>query len=577
MEGCIMNRLRGALVLTVCVAALGAGQSPAPQDQTAVREMRRAMLAAEDGRPLTRKEAAPLLTGLSSGIPAIRRTAVRALGRLEDSQFAADIAPLLKDEAPEVRAEAANALGQMTSSQLEPRTEALLERLGVERNEMVRGVLCETLGRLPYAGVPDMQRIEEVLGGAARSAAGPGPLRVGAVKGLDALLRRGWSRTFRAAKATVDLLTGVATGPSGSGSSAQQVQARRMAMLALTAGRVLGEVQVRALGDPDSQVRRLAIVAALADAPFDGRAAMVERALADPDAMVRYEGLRVHGRHLAKASCRAELAALNDASPHVRLLAIDLLGTPDNCRGDASVTPALVALVRALVTPSSGAPGDGRRSAGDRTVRRLAAASPGSSIAPAWQPPAHAIVSLARRAPTEAASLLPRIVAHPVWQVRMYAARAADAIGDAAKLKTLCSDVNPNVREIALPALVRLVDREADAVLIGALGQPSYQVVLQAAGGLKGTPRRAEAVAALLKALDTITVARRETSRDPRLAILDRLQELGDSRQAAALQPFLRDFDPVSGEACGRYPLGLDRNARGSAPPAHCRRAVSHA
>jgi cyclophilin family peptidyl-prolyl cis-trans isomerase len=235
--------------------------------------------------------------------------------------------------------------------------------------------------------------------------------------------------------------------------------------------------------------------------------------------------VRVHGRHLARTSCAAEVAALDDPNPHVRLIAIDELGLPANCPDEPSTTAALIAQAQR------------------RGTKLL-----GSTRAPAvrdWQSPAHAVVSLARRAPAEARRLLSGFVTDPVWQVRMYAARAADALGETAALTALSSDANANVREVALPALVRINGRGVDDVLIGALDQPSYQVVLQAARGLKGTPRRAEATRALLKAIETITAARRETSRDPRLAILERVQELGDPQQSAALEPYLADFDPV--------------------------------
>ncbi len=502
------------------------------------------MLAAEDGRPLTREQAAPLLSGAKSASAGIQRMAARALGRLEDPQFAADIAPLLTAESADVRAEAANALGQIAAKQTELPTEALLDRLSVEQNAMVRGVLCETLGRLPYAGVPDMQRVEAVLVGAAQSATGPGALRVGAIKGLEALVRRGWSRQFRAAKPTIDLLIGIAAGPSGAGTSIDQLRARRMAMLALNAGRVLGDVQLRAQDDADPQVRRLAIVAAVADGTFERRAAMVERALKDPDAMVRYEGLRAHGRHLATVSCVVELRAVNDSNPHVSLLAIDLLGASGNCPTDRSVTPALVAMARSLQAPASTVSQAGESPAAAR-AGRLAPGMQSAWTVKDWHTPAHAIVSLARRAPAEARLMLPGLVMHPVWQVRMYAARAADVLNDAETLTTLSADRSANVREAALAALVRVKGRGADPVLVGALDRPAYQVVMQAARGLKGTPLRADATRALLSALAVISAERRETSRDPRLALLERIQELADPQQAPALEPYLGDFDPA--------------------------------
>ncbi len=282
--------------------------------------------------------------------------------------------------------------------------------------------------------------------------------------------------------------------------------------------------QVAALGDPDPQVRRLAIVALMPDVAFEKRAAMIERALNDPSAMVRCEAVRVHARHLARTSCDAEIAALNDADEHVRLMAIDQLGLASSCPGDLGATSALAARA-------------GR-------VRDLTAdASPSRD----WQTPAHAIVALARRAPEEAKRWLPGFAASRNWQLRMYAARAADALGDTAALESLSRDSNGNVQEVALAGLVRVQGRGADRLLLEMLERPG-QVVIQAARGLKGTPLREEASRALLRALASITLLRQETSRDPRLAMLERIGELGDLRLATELEPYLEDFDPAIAE-----------------------------
>jgi peptidyl-prolyl cis-trans isomerase B (cyclophilin B) len=55
-------------------------------------------------------------------------------------------------------------------------------------------------------------------------------------------------------------------------------------------------------------------------------------------------------------------------------------------------------------------------------------------------------------------------------------------------------------------------------------------------------------VPALLDALDRVTAARRETERDARAAILDRVQALGaggDTARAARLRPYLADYDTL--------------------------------
>jgi HEAT repeat protein len=67
------------------------------------------MLQAEDARPTTDAGMAPLLEGLKGGG---RRTAVRAIGRMERPEMIPLIAPALNDGVG-IRAEAANALAQM--------------------------------------------------------------------------------------------------------------------------------------------------------------------------------------------------------------------------------------------------------------------------------------------------------------------------------------------------------------------------------------------------------------------------------------------------------------------------------
>jgi cyclophilin family peptidyl-prolyl cis-trans isomerase len=62
---------------------------------------------------------------------------------------------------------------------------------------------------------------------------------------------------------------------------------------------------------------------------------------------------------------------------------------------------------------------------------------------------------------------------------------------------------------------------------------------------LRGAAPSRTALASLLDALDRVTADRRETSRDPRAELLDRLREMGDSTGTGRLLPYLRDFDPA--------------------------------
>ena len=49
----------------------------------------------------------------------------------------------------------------------------------------------------------------------------------------------------------------------------------------------------------------------------------------------------------------------------------------------------------------------------------------------------------------------------------------------------------------------------------------------------------------LVTALARITKERKDTSRDPRMAILNLLQAYGDASQADNIEGYLRDFDPA--------------------------------
>jgi cyclophilin family peptidyl-prolyl cis-trans isomerase len=131
-----------------------------------------------------------------------------------------------------------------------------------------------------------------------------------------------------------------------------------------------------------------------------------------------------------------------------------------------------------------------------------------------------------------------------VWQARTYAARAAAQLGDEPMLRTLAVDRVPGVRAAAIDGLRQVAAHRADEVYRQALGSRDYPVVMAAARALQGAPDRSAGVAALEQSLAALTAERRDTSRDARMAVLDRLAELGDAARADTLRPFLSDRDP---------------------------------
>jgi len=537
-----------ALILGALVALDAARQAGA----RSTAEQQR-LLAAEDARAPTDAEVGVLVQGTRSRNPELQRFSVRALGRLERASLVAEISRLLAAPLPGVRAEAVNALGQAVASSTEAATEVrrrLLERLPLERDPAVRGVICETLGHLQHGHAEELREVERALLDASRR--GPAPMRrstvtaradvtasaappsggdaaplpalLGAAKGFEALARIN-ARTFTlsppAAERLRQLVTQPVTAPGGTPSddyADAAVRIRRLALAALTAGHAAGAETLRAAArDPDAQVRRLAIAAIAATDPFDASlAALITFGLDDKAAMVRYEALRAYSRWLRSAGCAPIVHALDDPDAHVALLAIDALG--DGCP------------------------------AGDRVADTLDAITAGPLVPgpwPAtWHRPAHALVSLAKVAPERATARLLRFGGAPTWQVRMYAARAAAVLGAAARLERLAEDANDNVREAAVSGLAEVARHDADAVYIAQLARGDYQLLRSAARALEGTANGGEALPALLAALAGLTAEHRDTSRDPRVAILERIGELGSPETVPRLQPYLADFDP---------------------------------
>lgn len=510
------RRIQSALlVVPILIALVSAAVSAQPavttQAQAAALEK---ILIGEDTR-----NAELIREAMAGG--AQRRAGIRALGRLEQPDLIRWVAPALGDGAG-IRAEAAWSLAQLART---PEAVIQVQGLLIDRAREdaaaglweVWGELAAALGRLPYATAEQVARTEAVLVEqlpAPESFNEPETAAVaGAVRGLESLVRI--SRKIAPLEArTFDRLRWSAT--------AQRPQAdprsawiRRLAMAALvTADEATASIVERGLADRDVEVRRLAALAASGEGALADRAALLQRALKDDSAQVRLEAVRGWGRRLQGTTCQPIRAALGDSDPHVRLQAIDLLGTAE-CPATEGTAPELAALAAELSTRPR-----------------------------EWHAPAHAIVALARRDPAAAAKALPRFVEHSIWQVRMYGARAAAILGNTGVLVTLGLDTHDNVREAALAGLIEGKRPEATGAAIDALGRRDYQLVLTATRAFTDPSSASRAVPALINALARITGEHKDTSRDPRMAILERLQVLGDKSQASALEAYLKDFDP---------------------------------
>jgi cyclophilin family peptidyl-prolyl cis-trans isomerase/HEAT repeat protein len=241
---------------------------------------------------------------------------------------------------------------------------------------------------------------------------------------------------------------------------------------------------------------------------------LAERALADRAFEVRTFAVGAYARRFGgRRGCAPLRAAAADANLTVRLQGLDALGAAGAaCAGDDSSVALLDRVAGALGTEGS------------------------------WHAPAHALVALAALAPERARARLAPFATSPDFFVRDYAARAAARARDTLTLRRLTADAHPNVRTSALAGLSETLGHAADSAYVAALGDADSQVLQTAAKALEHT-RDPRALPALLSALDRVSAARVETSRDARVALLDRARELGDSASAGRLAPYVADFD----------------------------------
>ncbi|MBZ5557678.1 MAG: peptidylprolyl isomerase [Acidobacteriia bacterium] len=466
---------------------------------------RLAILQAEDRRAATLNDLAILRSGARSGDPQTAQIGVRALGRLERPSLIPDIVPALRHPLPEVRAEAANAIGQAaqgwkkekppTAAAMDAVVAPLVARLNVEADAGVRAAICETIGRLPYTTAAQVETAERTLVDvAARSLSIDD--RLGIAQGLEALVRL--QRTLRAPSDEAIALLRQFAGRSNDGATGARV--RRLSLEALiTASATTANVRRAASRDPDAQMRRLAMRAAATMPPPEADGDLLKIGLADPSPLVRMEALRGLQTVAATrdAACTAAAAATADPETQVALFALDQLAP---CRDAPDAIARLVSTVNDL--SNAGAP----RS---------------------WHRAAHALVALATADAGRAAAALPQFTGSRIWQLRMYAARAAATLKNRDVLVALAKDDDDNVREAAVEGLRKIAGHDADEIYIAELARPGNQIVRVAALALDGTPQKDQAVAALKMAWQRLVAESRDNSHDARDAIAKTLASLG--------------------------------------------------
>ncbi len=512
--------------IAACTAVSGAAQEP--------EALLMQMLMAEDSRGGAPEGLDPLMAGLRSLDADVQRRAVRALGRLERPSFVPLIQSALESPHAVVRSEAANALGQAVKNGPASLVSGILTaRLSVEADPAVRGAIARTLGRLPYTELGEIRAAESTLLMTSWLDGTPGggdpPLEtlVGVAHGLESLARQQRTRNPVAGRTLGRLRSLLQTRalPESTASGRTAARVRRLATSALvTTGNLTRDIVVDALRDPDPEVRRLAASVA----PTDGLShadPLVQRFFTDSSASVRYEALQAYGARLRNTDpCDTVSNFTTDPDDRVALLAIDLLS---RCRSTASVVAPLSSWAAEL--PS------------DAPV-----------WARTWHRPAHALVSLAQVSRDDARGLLPQYTRHQNWLVRVYAARAAALLPDVATLRTLAADEDDNVRTAAISGLVRVVGHDADSIYVAALRRPDYHLLMTAAAALEGSSS-ANAVPELLRALQRVTAEQRMTSRDARVAILDRVAALEGAGATGPLLQYLADFDSLVSGRVAQY------------------------
>ena len=532
----------------------GATSPPRPPSTVLPDAAQTAILAAEDSRLVLpddlhtpaidtlrarQMEDVRLLLELARSKDVSTRTrAVRALGRLERREVIPDLlryliaAPI--DETANAIAQAFHGAplpGDAGGEQVAGAFEALASVGGIPLEPARRpgpiGPVALAIGRLPYERAEQVQAAEAYLLRMMRAADSDPLLRPALpdiTRGAEILARlRG--RLSQPGSDTVDALRGIVINRR----LEYPAPARLNAMAALIAARGVDAETLRiaaTAGGSESestmQLRRLAaVVLSGAGAPVEPteRTELIAGLLADRSPVVRIEAVRAWGRQESTTNgCQRLLDTIKDPSLPVALVAIDMLG--DQCRDDVNVTDRLT--VEARTPPAND-----------------------------WYRESHALVALAKRSPGRAfIPLLAGHQQHATWQVRMYAARAAAITNEVSVLERLAFDRDDNVREATLAPLRRLKGDEAEPYFVAALGRTDYQLLRTAALELKGAKRTPQLVAGLLDGLRRVTAEKKETSRDTRLALLERLMELGDPDQAGSLVPLLRDFDiPVAQRA----------------------------
>ena len=533
-------RSAAAITAVVFALSLGGAGARAISGQAPPTANRTTIIRAEDARGAGEEGITPILEGLNN--PALRELSIRAIGRLERPNQVGNLIPYLQN--PALAAITAEALAQSVQGVRSETTGVAAKRTLVDSvfhalraapqrgglNPVTVAALARSIGRLPYDDSQQARAAESAILSLAPRNNGrwrdEARAMTGVAHGLYSITRVRRTLGSLSEPAVAWLQKAAVFGYR----VPEAAPVRRLAWLALTANGTVDKQSISGAisEDKDEQVRRLAVAALpnVDDSTFQRQE--LNRARRDPHWLVRLEWLRVYRQRFAATDCGPLLRAVTDPVHHVRLAAIDALGAP--CPAQDTVRAAL------------------RRIAQDGP----AGISPRAATDVSWHAKAHALLALARVDSGGVRELLRDNGKHPVWQVRMYVARAAAAARDSLMLTTLAFDDVGNVREVAIQGLATTLGHLADLVFARALTSKDYHVVLAAARALRGAPVRDSVTPAVLDALDRLTKEQRQTSRDARMELLARVREFGTPGDARRLTPLLKDVDDAVAIEAGR-------------------------
>ncbi len=520
---CLPSYYRSVLLgLTALVC--GASCTPDTSRSDRVNSSFLRITAAEVARPNSGDGLRVLSHAATSHTVFLRRTAIRALGRLENPALLPEIAKHFDDPSPQVRASAIAAAAQAVwTTGGSDALDLLLPLVATESDPTVRGTLARSLGRLQLEGYDRTRAgraLVQLVGADAKEA--PYPVALGVALGFESLVRR--SGPEGAVSRGVERLRELAE--YGNHRTLDLGPARVRSTALLTLG-MLGQIDaptiIQALSDNHPSVSATAVRFLDQVEPVH-LPDLVRRGVVSASIPTILETLRFIGRQpVNDVYCEYLFAAAPQLPPEapiqlplsIRVIAIDQLVRP------CPDTSGQVEILRQIASEPLEREG--------------------------WQPAAHGLFALTSIAPERTGAELARHATSPNAFVRAWAARSAAVAGSGDVLRDLAGDPEPNVRTAALQGLTSLEPSAADPYLVDQLGSDDPQLLMTTARLLRARPALNSGPAAL-GAFERISAHERETWRDPRLALLELLTEVGTPEMSERLIPFLSDYDPLVAE-----------------------------